>query len=306
MTTPKKKPAAKADSSTLKSILAALARRVPKSRLADAEAFAGTFYQRMSREEFAQHGAEGWAALAADILDFAAVRKPGTANVRLFNAGIKESGWESPHTVLQVVNDDMPFLVDSVTMKLAELGVGVHVLGHPVVPMQRDKAGKLQAAGKGTPESFMHLEIDRQPQAAMKRIEAEIRTVLEQVRAIVRDWPAMQAKMLEVAGDLGKRDMPTVPKAGVLEAQEFLRWAAGEHFTFLGYREYAVKKQGKEEMLVADEGSGLGLLRGKDGGKTPQPKDATELSDEQTAVCRMLGLKPEDYLATLKAQTVTA
>ncbi|GAA5009270.1 NAD-glutamate dehydrogenase [Pseudoluteimonas lycopersici] len=270
MTTPKKKPAAKAGSSVQKSILASLARRVPKSRLADAEAFAGTFYRRMSPEEFAQHGAEGWAALAAGILDFAAARKPGTANVRLFNAGLKDSGWESPHTVLQIVNDDMPFLVDSVTMKLAEMGVGVHVLGHPVVPMQRDKAGKLQAAGQGTPESFMHLEIDRQPQAGMKKIEAEIRTVLEDVRAIVRDWPAMRAKMLEVADDLGKRDMPTVSKAGLAEAQEFLRWAAGEHFTFLGYREYAVRKQSKEEMLVADEGSGLGLMRGKDGGK-PRP-----------------------------------
>ena len=270
MTTPKKKPAANADSSSQKSILAALAKRVPKSRLADAEAFAGIFYKRMSREEFVQHAAEGWAALGADILDFAGTRKPGTANVRLFNAGMKDSGWESPHTVLQVVNDDMPFLVDSVTMKLAEMGIGVHVLGHPVVPMHRDKAGKLQAAGKGTPESFMHLEIDRQPPAEMKRIEKEIRAVIEDVRAIVRDWPAMRAKMLEVADDLGKRDMPTVSRAGVAEAQEFLRWAAENHFTFLGYREYAVKKQGKEEMLVADEGSGLGLLRGKDAGK-PRP-----------------------------------
>ena len=276
MTTPKKKSPAKsapakplpapAAVSAVQSILKALAGHVPKSRLADAEAFAGTFYRRMSRDEFAQHGADGWAALAAGILDFAAARKPGTANVRLFNASLKDNGWESPHTVLQVVNDDMPFLVDSVTMKLAEMGIGVHVLGHPVVPMRRDKAGKLLAVGEGTPESFMHIEIDRQPAAAMKAIEKDIRAVLEDVRAIVRDWPAMRAKMLEVADDLGKRDMPTVSKAGVVEAQAFLRWAADNHFTFLGYREYAVKK----EMLVADEDSGLGLMRGKDVGK-PRP-----------------------------------
>jgi len=272
MTTSNKKSAAKTKSakaatgSAIQSILAALAGRVPRARLADAEAFAGTFYKRMSRDEYAQHGADGWAALAAGMLDFAAARKPGTANVRLFNAGMQDSGWESPHTVLQVVNDDMPFLVDSVTMKLAELGIGVHVLGHPVVPMRRDKAGKLLAVGEGAPESFMHLEIDRQSPAAMKAIEKDIRTVLEDVRAIVRDWPAMRAKMLEVADDLGKHDMPTVSKAGLAEAQEFLRWAASDHFTFLGYREYAVKK----EMLVADEGSGMGLLRGKDVGK-PRP-----------------------------------
>ena len=163
MTTSKKKSPAKNPSSkpattpaaaaAAQPILAALATHVPKSRLADAQAFAGTFYRRMSREEFAQHGADGWAALAAGILDFAGARKPGAANVRLFNAGLKDNGWESPHTVLQVVNDDMPFLVDSVTMKLAEMGIGVHVLTHPLVPMRRDKAGKLQAVGEGTPES---------------------------------------------------------------------------------------------------------------------------------------------------------
>jgi len=282
MTTPKKKSAATSKSAdpakprpsgtattggvSLQPILAALPGRVAKSRLADAEAFARTFYRRMSHDEYAQHGADGWAALAAGILDFAGTRKPGAANVRLFNPTLKDSGWESPHTVLQVVNDDMPFLVDSVTMKLAEMGIGMHVLGHPVVAMQRDKAGKLLAVGEGTPESFMHLEIDRQSPAAMKSIEKDIRAVLEDVRAIVRDWPAMRAKMLEVAEDLGKRDMPTVSKAGIAEAQDYLRWAADNHFTFLGYREYAVKK----EMLVADEGSGLGLMRGKDAGK-PRP-----------------------------------
>ena len=71
--------------------------------------------------------------------------------MRLFNASLKDNGWESPHTVLQVVNDDMPFLVDSVTMKLAEMGIGVHVLGHPVVPMRRDKAGKLLAVARARP-----------------------------------------------------------------------------------------------------------------------------------------------------------
>ena len=251
---------------SIQPILTALARRVPKVGLANAEAFARNFYRRMSRDEYGQHGADGWAALAADILAFAGTRKPGTANVRLFNASLGETGWESPHTVLQVVNDDMPFLVDSVTMKLADMGIGVHVLGHPVVPMLRDKAGKLQSVGERAGESFLHLDIDRQPPAAMKAIEQEIRKVLEDVRRIVHDWPAMRAKMLEVADDLGKRDMPTVTKAGLAEAQEFLRWAAENHFTFLGYREYAVTK----DMLIADETSGLGLLRGKDKSK-PRP-----------------------------------
>ncbi len=255
-----------ADSASIKPILAALTKRVPKAKLAEAQAFATAFYRRMSGDEAAQHGADGWAALAADMLEFARARKRGKPNIRLFNPNQKEHGWESPHTVVQIINDDMPFLVDSVTMALAEQGLGVHVLGHPVLRVARDKAGKLTGLGDGDAESFIHLEIDRQPQTAMAAIKAGIERVLEDVRAIVVDWEPMHAKMLEVADGLAARRMP-VSDAGKHEAQEFLRWAASEHFTFLGYREYKVVKQGKDEVLVADEDSGLGLLRGKDAGK---------------------------------------
>jgi glutamate dehydrogenase len=253
----------------LSPILESLRKRVPRARAAEAEAFARGFYQRMTREEYQQHGPDGWAALAAGMLDFAGTRKANKANVRLFNTTMKEHGWESPHTVLQVVNDDMPFLVDSVTMALAEMGIGVHVLGHPVVPLARDRAGRLTGVGEGVIESFIHIEIDRQPQAAMAKIEARVREVLDDVRASVADWAAMRTRMLEVAEELPSHNIP-VSDADRTEAQEFLRWAADNHFTFLGYRDYTVEKHGKDEVLVAHPETGLGLLRGRDAGK-PRP-----------------------------------
>src|SRR5690349_9629350 len=131
----------------LEPVLAALRQRAPASRQAQAEAFARAFYKRMSADELEQHGPAGWAALALDFFDMVRARKPGAPSVRIFNPGMDRDGWESPHTVVQVANDDMPFLVDSVTMALADQGVGVHVLGHPVVQVQRDKAGKLLAVG---------------------------------------------------------------------------------------------------------------------------------------------------------------
>ncbi|MFT4178208.1 MAG: NAD-glutamate dehydrogenase [Thermomonas sp.] len=255
-----------ADTVPLDSVLDALARRVGKAGREEARRFATAFYVRMDEDEYRQHGAEGWAALAADMLAFARNRKRGKANIRLFNPTLKAEGWETPHTVLQIINDDMPFLVDSVTMALADMGVGVHVLGHPVLQVSRDKAGKLTAIGDGERESMMHLEIDRQPQAAMVAIQARIEQVLADVRAIVADWQPMKDKMGAVADELADRRMP-VPEAGKREAQAFLHWAADDHFTFLGYREYKVVKQGKDEVLVADEASGLGLLRGKDAGR---------------------------------------
>ncbi len=259
----------RADTTLLDPIFAAIRRRVGGRAGDDASAFASAFYQRMSPDELPLHGADGWAALADDFLAFAKLRKPGTASVRLYNPTLAKEGWESPHTVLQIVNDDMPFLVDSVTMALAERGIGVHVLGHPLVRITRDKAGRVKSVGEGEIESMMHLEIDRQPATGLAEVEAALREVLDDVRATVADWPAMRAKMLEIVEDIAHRRMP-VDEAGRQEAQAFLRWAAADHFTFLGYREYKVKKQGGKEVLAAVPGTGLGLLRG-DGGHTPRP-----------------------------------
>lgn len=266
---PRIAPAAETQAVDLGPIVEAMRKRLPKARHVEAEAFAQAFYKRMSGDELPQHPAEGWAALAADFLDFARDRKPGTALVRLFNPTLKAQGWESPHTVLQIANDDMPFLVDSVTMALADQGIGVHVLGHPVVTFQRDKAGKLVAVGQGVSESLMHLEIDRQTPEAMAAIKQALDVVLADVRAIVRDWAQMRDRMNAVADDLVGERMP-VADEGKREAQAFLHWAADNHFTFLGYREYEVVKQGGQELLRAIKDSGLGLLRGKDAGK-PRP-----------------------------------
>ncbi|MEP6634957.1 MAG: NAD-glutamate dehydrogenase, partial [Luteimonas sp.] len=193
------------ETALLDPIFEAIRKRAGKARQDDASAFASAFYMRMTEDEMPLHNADGWAALANDFLDFARSRKPGRANIRLFNPNLKEHGWESPHTVLQIVNDDMPFLVDSVTMALAEQGIGVHVLGHPVVPIARDKAGKLTGVGTGAAESLMHLEIDRQSGDAGDAIEVRLRAVLEDARAIVADWDAMRQKMLQVAEETATR-----------------------------------------------------------------------------------------------------
>ncbi|MFT4247984.1 MAG: NAD-glutamate dehydrogenase [Pseudomonas sp.] len=256
----------------LEPIFVALRKRYPAARQAQAQAFAADFYRHMQQDEYPHHSAEEWAALAADTLEFARLRKADSANVRVFNPSGKANGWESPHTVVQIANDDMPFLVDSVSMALAELGIGVHVLGHPVLRFSRDRAGKLTAIGEGRSESLMVLEIDRQPAEEMQRVEDAIRTALAEVRQVVRDWSAMREKMAALADDLSTRRMP-VDDATRREAQEFLRWAAADHFAFFGYREYRVEKQAGGELLVPDEASGLGLLRGRD--KSPARPVAT-------------------------------
>ncbi|MDO5611243.1 MAG: NAD-glutamate dehydrogenase, partial [Pseudomonadota bacterium] len=183
-----------------------------------------------------------------------------------FNPESSKHGWESARSVLQIVNDDMPFLVDSVSNALNERGIGVHSLIHPVLPLKRDKGGKLQAVGEGDNESVMHIEIDRLGSQDARALEAALERTLHDVRASVEDWQAMQERMLQAADTLDQQG-GGIGAEDIAEAQAFLRWAADNHFTFLGCREYKVEGKGSEAVLVPVAGSGLGVLRDEDGSK---------------------------------------
>ncbi|MDR2872691.1 MAG: NAD-glutamate dehydrogenase [Xanthomonadaceae bacterium] len=254
---------------SLDPIYAEIRKRVPMAQQAQMRAFVATFLRRLEADEYPLHTPGEWLAIAAGMLEFVRKRKTGTIGVRVFNPDPKIDGWESPHTVLQIINDDVPFLVDSVSINLTRLGIGVHAMRHPVIRFKRDRNGRITEVGEGKPESLMLLEIDRQSVETMVVIERQIREILEDVHAAVDDWSAMREKMLMAAEDLVTRRLP-IDDDKKYEVQEFLRWAAHDHFIFLGYREYSVIKQGREEILQVVEGSGLGLMR-NDSTSTPRP-----------------------------------
>src|SRR5690606_12789093 len=145
---------------SLQPILKAARDSLPKARHAQAEAFLQAFYERMGEDELPEHTPEGWAALATGFLDFIGTREPGTSQVRLFVHACDTHGWGWPYTVVPLVHAVVPVLVDAVTMALSQLRIGIHVLGHPVLRISRNIAGKLEELGEGEPESLMHLEID--------------------------------------------------------------------------------------------------------------------------------------------------
>ncbi|GGP68454.1 NAD-glutamate dehydrogenase [Streptomyces melanogenes] len=198
-------------------------------------------------------------------------RPQGTASVRVHTPTVEENGWTCSHSVVEVVTDDMPFLVDSVTNELSRQGRGIHVVIHPQVVVRRDLTGKLievldtGAQTGGLPhdaltESWIHVEIDRETDRAdLKQITADLLRVLSDVREAVEDWEKMRDSALRIADEL-----PKEPKAGDLndeevdEARELLRWLSDDHFTFLGYREYELRE---DDSLAAVPGTGLGILR---------------------------------------------
>ncbi|MEU0410362.1 NAD-glutamate dehydrogenase [Streptomyces griseorubiginosus] len=197
-------------------------------------------------------------------------RPQGTANVRVHTPTVEENGWTCTHSVVEVVTDDMPFLVDSVTNELTRQGRGIHVVIHPQVVVRRDLTGRLIEVLTVPPagdlphdahtESWIHVEIDRETDRGdLKQITNDLLRVLSDVREAVEDWEKMRDAALRMADEL-----PAEPVASDLrdmeieEARELLRWLADDHFTFLGYREYQLRE---DDSLAAVPGTGLGILR---------------------------------------------
>ncbi|MER6979880.1 NAD-glutamate dehydrogenase [Streptomyces carpinensis] len=198
-------------------------------------------------------------------------RPQGTANVRVHTPTVEENGWTCSHSVVEVVTDDMPFLVDSVTNELTRQGRGIHVVVHPQFVVRRDLTGKLlevlasAPTGESLPhdahiESWIHVEIDRETDRSdLKQITADLLRVLSDVREAVEDWEKMRDASARIADGLPEETLPAdLPEQQVEEARELLRWLASDHFTFLGYREYRLRE---DDSLAAVPGTGLGILR---------------------------------------------
>ncbi|MFJ9410758.1 NAD-glutamate dehydrogenase [Streptomyces sp. NPDC101393] len=246
------------------------------------------YYLHTAPEDLADRDPVDVFGAALSHYRLAEMRPQGTANVRVHTPTVEENGWTCSHSVVEVVTDDMPFLVDSVTNELSRQGRGIHVVIHPQVIVRRDVAGKLIEVfdsncdahgntGKGrtaelphdaVTESWIHVEMDRETDREdLKQITADLLRVLSDVREAVEDWEKMRATSLQIAEAL-----PAEPTADDLrdqeidEARELLRWLSDDHFTFLGYREYALDSapgEGgvEEDALTAVPGTGLGILR---------------------------------------------
>lgn len=243
---------------------------LPANRAGQASVLARCLFKRVPLEELQERSTEDLCGLVLDFHRFAFERISGSPKVRVFNPSSEDNGWDSTHTVVQIVNDDMPFLVDSVSMAITNQEMSVHLILHPLIRVERDPGGNCLALHEdtgengGAVESFMHFEIDRQTESErLERLQREIEWALADVRVAVEDWRAMHDRAIAIAKDIEK-GRAVVPKKHLEEARSFLKWLAQNHFTFLGYREYEVVKEGGRQVLRAIPETGLGLLRSEE------------------------------------------
>jgi glutamate dehydrogenase len=204
-------------------------------------------------------------------------REPGERRLRVTNPDPDADGWTSPHTVLEIVTDDMPFLVDSIDMELSRLGYDPHLVIHPMIRLSRDRESMINAihdpgSDAGVRESFIHVEFDREEDPARREaVTTAIGRVLDDVAAAVRDWQAMRERALLIAAEMSE---------AAPEAAAFLRWLTEDHFTFLGYREYDFSPAGGDApaRLSVRDGSGLGILA------HPPERPVTPLGPQAAAI----------------------
>src|SRR5688572_21355109 len=211
-----------------------------------------TAAERLRADYFASHASAELADRSPDDLAAAVashvaagVRRPlGEAVVRAVDGPLSGAGEQS--STVEVVAEDMPFLVESLTSALTRLGRGIHTVVHPRFAAPRDESGvllDLHPADDTTPgdavEAWIRLEVDRESdQAARDALVAELVSVLTDVRAAVRDWQPMRAKALEIADELRSSSSRRVRDEELRSAARFLSWLADDRFTFLGYQEY--------------------------------------------------------------------
>ncbi|GAA4357822.1 NAD-glutamate dehydrogenase [Angustibacter luteus] len=231
------------------------------------------YYRHVADDDLLARQPEDLLGAAASHRDLARNRPVGTAKVRVFTPTVDEHGWSSGHTVVEIVTDDMPFLVDSVQAELARLGRALHLVVHPVMIVRRDATGVLQelvegvAPGDELPydtgrESWMHLEIDRESgQGDLDELTTRLRSVLDDVRDAVEDWQKMRETAVRLADELEQGPPKGLDADEVKEARRLLTWLSEGNFTFLGYREYALETEDGEDALRATSGTGLGILR---------------------------------------------
>ena len=290
----------------IEAVLALALHRVAAERSPQFQSFAQGYFHHMESEDLAARASEDLLGALLSCWQWGEQREPGSARLRILSPTVADQGWASRHTVIEIVNDDMPFLVDTTTMEINRQGLTLHLILHPVLSVQRDAQGRLlevlprhdaAAPGAALRESWMHVEVDRlvDPQQRADLL-AGLHSVLNDVRAVVQDWKPMLGNLHGAIGEL-EQAAALLPAAELAESLAFLRWLADDHLTLLGYRCHDLVVENQEDALRTVPGSGLGVLR-----ETAQEKVSASFA-AVPASARAMAHAPTPVLVVTRANT---
>lgn len=236
------------------------------------------------------------------LWDFLQLRTGHQPKVRVYNPNFEEHSWQSTHTVIEILTDDMPFLVSSFNMALVRLGHTIHLTAHPVIQVKRNKKGELEEVAEniqgGITEALMRFEIDRLSDTnLLDDIKEELLNSLADVKKTVEDWSIMQKRLNEAIAE-SEKISHLKDKDNHQENLDFLRWVGNNHFTFIGFRAYDLVKEKDETHLKLVDGSGLGTFRDTNDKKV---KRDIVLNDDLAG----LAIDPDNILILTKSTAIS-
>lgn len=255
---------------------------LPDNALSVLKKFVDGFYKSIPDEDKPLIAPSVLAEIAQTHLALTRERKPGTPKVLIRTPSLEDGTRKGVRTIIDIVNDDMPFLVDSVAAEITRNYKLVHILVHPMLHIRRDKAGRFldveDKRGENTAtQSHIHIELQGTVAGSLaKRMEQDIRTILSDVYYATRDWLAMREKLRECGKNIVRAPARSYSRDEVAEDVKFLDYLYGDNFTLLGYREYKFgESKGKLSSTII-KGSSLGLLH--------DDKDPVYISEDESGL----------------------
>ncbi|MGA9794986.1 MAG: NAD-glutamate dehydrogenase [Rhizomicrobium sp.] len=254
-------------------------------------AFFDALYRGAPPEDVNRYAPASLAALADEVFAHSAVRKSGDTLLDVFEFHAQGKHQARNETVLIAINDDMPFLFDSLIGEVTAQGHRVHALFHPIMPVARDAEGARAAGGAAVRESVIVLILDAMTDARRQQLVEGLQNVFAQVRHAVRDWPQMTARMAATVDAL-KKNPPKISPEELDERIKFLEWVNADHFTFLGSRDYVYSDTSGQ--MEPNYESGLGVLADTETHVVRRLQENPRLADEVRAYLK----QPEPLIIT--------
>jgi glutamate dehydrogenase len=252
------------------------------------EKFARSLYSNMPSEDLASRTDSDLYGAALSLWNSLEKHTDNNALIRVFNPKLANHGWQSSHTIVEIITQDMPFLVDSVRMALARENIVSHLLLHSPLKIKRDCDNRISAvSGMKTQQdsdsnkTVFFIEIDRQSdESVIKAIKQELETVLTDVSVAVEDWLAIKGKLVEITKELPSRS-GLKNNRELNETVEFLNWLAKDNFTFMGYRQYDLSPIKGDYELSGVKGSSLGMMKNSSENKSRLVSSLPEIARKE-------------------------
>ncbi len=250
----------------LDQVAESIKQRVPSEFSEMAQTFARLYYANVSLEDLTESSLETLVNSVYEVWSFSFKRVPGNAKIHAYTEKREIKGYSAPFTIIEVVNDNMPFLVDSVTGAINSLGYSIHLVIHPVIQIERDKEYTIKKVAaspskniKERYESIIHCEVlEATSPEKLKILEEEVARALTDVNLAVTDWMPMR-EHLKVAINKLRNFPPHIAQEELKETLSFLEWIEDNHFTFLGFCEYNLipGQTTIKRSLIPEEGLGI-------------------------------------------------